>query len=46
MARGRLATREAARHTDPDFNGPGCPSTYYIATAEAVVPAGARIQAE
>ena len=30
-------------HTDPDFNGPGCPCTWYSASAEPlIVPAASR----
>jgi hypothetical protein len=33
-------------HTDPEFNGPGCPCTWYTATAAPiVVPAEARLPA-
>jgi hypothetical protein len=33
-------------HTDPDFNGPGCPCTSYSATVgSVVVPADARLPA-
>jgi hypothetical protein len=32
------------RHTDPDFNGPGCECSWYTATAEPIlVPAGAQL---
>lgn len=31
-------------HTDPDFNGPGCPCTWHTVTAEpVVVPSGAHL---
>lgn len=31
-------------HTDPEFNGPGCPCTWYTATAEPIaVPVEARL---
>jgi hypothetical protein len=39
----RLAL-ELTRHTDPDFNGAGCPCTWYTAApAPVVVPLGARL---
>jgi hypothetical protein len=31
------------RHTDPDFNGPGCSCTWYNARARAVVPDAASL---
>jgi hypothetical protein len=35
---------DLTERTDPDFNGPGCPCTWYTATARAiVVPVDARL---
>jgi hypothetical protein len=34
---------DVTRHTDPDFNGPGCPCTWYSASAgDVIVPVSAR----
>jgi hypothetical protein len=33
---------EFERHTDPDFNGPGCSCSWYDASSKVVVPAAAR----
>lgn len=36
-----------SEHTDPDFNGPGCPCTWYVAAPLSVtVPADARLPAD
>jgi len=33
------------KHTDPDFNGPDCPCTWYTSTVDPiVVPANARVE--
>ncbi|HTV20013.1 MAG TPA: hypothetical protein VMG12_15115 [Polyangiaceae bacterium] len=42
----RRVLLDISSHTEPEFNGPGCPCTWYSATAEAiVVPAEARLLA-
>jgi hypothetical protein len=39
----RVLDLDITSHTDPEFNGPGCPCTWYTATAEPlVVPVEAR----
>jgi hypothetical protein len=49
MARGRSGVAcflDITTHTEPEFNGPGCPCTWYTATAEPfVVPANALLSA-
>ena len=40
----QAASLDYESHTDPDFNGPGCPCTWYDATSgPVVVPAQARL---
>jgi hypothetical protein len=45
--RGPPGTGDAESHTDPDFNGPGCPCSWDEITLDpVVVPAGARLDAQ
>jgi hypothetical protein len=42
----RRVLLDITTHTEPEFNGPGCPCTWYTATAEPfVVPANALLSA-
>jgi hypothetical protein len=44
MSEWQVVSLELSKHTDPDFNGPGCSCTWYSATvAPVVVPANAKL---